>query len=710
LASKPTPNLKEKLHNLYSAVENGFQDQGQRSDDNAKWWDIYNCQLGDMQYYNGNSQIYVPITYDAINARKTRFVNQIFPQNNKFVQVITEDGELPHATMALMEKYVRMNHLRNTVMPALMKCGDIEGQYTIYVDWATRRKDVVFRVENPVALDADELNLETEEGDEEEDFDGLLVDPEETVMSLEEEAIKTGFPTVEVINDNDLLVLPATANSIDEALEVGGSVTVIRRWSKETIEQKIADQEIDEDAGNSLIAAMVSEDKNARRDVGKQMLDAAGVKRDSRGTYALVYETWTKLTLKGKRRIYKCYFGGAKNVLSCKRNPFWSDNIPIISTAVNKVNGSFKGKSLVEPIATFQYAANDAVNEGMDSAAYAMLPIIMTDPEKNPNVGSMVLSLAAVWMTNPTDTQFASFPELWKDAFEIVGACRAQIFQSLSVNPASITQGTPSSKKPSQADIANEQQVDVLTTADAVSTIEEGILTPMLHRFLELDHQFRDKEVTVLMHGRMGMKANMERVPITSLQTTHYMKWFGVEAARNVQAIQQQIAAANILRGIPPQLYPGRRLNLIPVITQLVENAFGPSLAPLIFEDITDQFTIDPWQENEMLVRGQDLPVMPLDNLQQHMQAHIEALQASGDPHGTIMAHLMKHRMMASIIPPQPEGVPGTPGGAGPGIPGQAGPGQPRIGAQPAQATGGQNPPGMIGQDQMQDPSVMPRM
>lgn len=644
----------------------------------------------------------MPIAYDAINARKTRFVNQIFPQNGRYVQVITEDGKFPDATISLLEYYIRLNHLRNSGMPALMKNGDVEGQYTVYVDWATRVRDVVYRIESPLELDATELE------DDEDDLGSGIGDPEETINELKEETIKTGFPSIEVISDNDLLVLPATADSIDEALEIGGSVTVIRRWSKDTIKQKIADDEIDTDAGNSLLAALQTEDQNSRRDRGQQAIDAAGIKKDSKGTYALVYETWTKITYKGKKRLYKVFFGGSKRFLSCRRNPFWCDKVPVFSCSVNKTKGSFKGKSLVEPIATFQYAANDAANEGMDSAAFAMLPIIMTDPEKNPRVGSLVLSLAAIWETSPKDTQFAQFPPLWKDAFEIVNTARAQIFQSLSVNPSAITQGRSPSKKPNQAEVAEDAQIDILTTADAVSVLEEGILTPVIQFMLELDHQFRDKDITIFQHGALGIKAAMEKIPPIALNVKHYIKWFGVEAARNAQAIQQQIAAANVLRGIPPALYKGYELDLTPIIIQLVENAFGPNLAPLIFKDMKSQLSVDPWIENELLIRGEDLPVHGLDNLAEHMQAHIEAMQASGDPQGTIQLHLMKHRLAASVMPPQSEGVPGTPGGAGPGIQGQAG--MPRMGAQPGQSIGGQQPPGAIAPDQMVDPSVAGRM
>ena len=57
----------------------------------------------------------------------------------------------------------------------------------------------------------------------------------------------------------------------------------------------------------------------------------------------------------------------------------------------------------------------------------------------------------------------------------------------------------------------------------------------------------------------------------------------------NAQQIQQMIAGVNVIRGIPPQMYQGYRLNLVPAITHFMEVTFGPRLAPLIFEDLKDQ-------------------------------------------------------------------------------------------------------------------------
>ena len=689
----------EKLYStfleIYKETEKGFQDQSQRSDDTENYWDCYNCTLNHNQFYNGTSAVYVPIIYDAINARKVRFTNQIFPQSQRYVDVVSEDARRPSAIMSLLEYYCRVLRLQTDTVPALIKQGDVEGQYTIYVSWEKTRKDIAYKIERPAELEGD--------------LEGLP-DPDDVVYDIVEETITRGRPSVEIISDSDFLVLPVTAKSIEDAINCGGSVTIVRRWSKGKIQAMIDEGHIDKEAGKALVKDM-STSKFGLKDPDKRILDSAGIKGSGASKMALVYETWTKLKVNGKSRIYRIYFGGANRILGCKRNPYWSDNVPIISCSAENVKGSFKGKSKVDPVASFQYAANDYCNMGMDSAQYAMLPIVFTDPEKNPNIGTFVLSMAAIWQTSPTDTQFAQMPPLWKDALELIASSRAQIFQTLGVNPSIITQSTSYKKKLNQAEIAAEQQVDILTTADAVINLESGILTPMLHRFLELDHQFRNKTMTIMEHGHMGVEANMQEVPPIAMNTRHFIKWFGVEAARNAQQVQQQIAAANVIRGIPPQLYEGHQLDLVPIITQLVENTFGPRIAPLIFKDIRSQMSISPEEEDKLLTSGMDFPISPFDSHQQHMQEHMDTMQRQGDSHGTIRAHLQEHQAavakqlqsMQQQSQQQP-GLPGSPGGSGPGLPGQ-----PRQGAQPRVPRGVQAPPGTIHQDQLIDPSRAPR-
>lgn len=693
-------DLVGALTDLYADIEKGFGEANERTNEQIDYWKLYNCELCEKQAYDGNSKIYVPLVHDAVNARATRFTNQIFPSNQRYVEVITDGPDKPFALEALLDDYVRRAKLRTVVVPAMMRCGDIEGQYNLYAGWLETERSIAFKQSNPVEVDGEQFD-----------------DPDMNIESVEEETVKIGRPYAEVISDQDVCVLPATADSVDEALfECGGSVTIIRRWSKSLIEQKIADKKIDKENGEALVKELSDQPSDAqkRQDVQKKSIVAAGIQSDGRGFHAIIYETWTVLRLRdGHRRLCRVYYAGSDGtqILSCKRNPYWNDKCPLLSVPLRKIHGSFKGRAPVATSETLQYQANDAVNMGMDSATYSMLPIIMTDPEKNPRIGSMVLSLAAIWETSPKDTQFAEFPQLWKEAMEIVSACEGKIQQNLSVNSAMIPQQNASNNL-TQAEVAAEQQVDMLTTADAVTVIEEGILTPLMQRWIEYDHQFRDKEITVRQYGALGIEAGME--PIEPLQwDAHYQfRWFGVEQAKNAQAVQQQIAALNVLRGIPPQMYQGWKLDVAPVIQQLVENTFGPRLAPQVFKSMKSELAMQPDIENQVLMGGMWMPIHMMDDHQAHIMSHSQLMQQNGDPTGAIREHIMQHQqaMQAQVMAqqqagaPMPGGQPGAPGGAGPGVSGT-----PRMGGQPDQQRPAQGPPGMIPQDSMVDPSRMPR-
>ena len=678
------PKVREHLVRMYKDIEQAFVDQHERSDDILDYWDCYNCKLGGRQFYDGNSRIFVPIVKNAVKARKTRFINQIFPQSGRYVEVTTSDIDLPQATMSLAEHYIRACKLRTEVMPALLVNGDVEGQYSIYVTWEKRDKHVAKRIDKPFSSDG----LEFEELGSSED--------------MEEDEICDEGPHVEVINDNDIMVLPVTCDSISQAIQYGGSVTILRRWTKAVIKAMKKKGDIIPDIADVMLKE-VSNKRSAptSRDTKKEMADAAGIKTGAGDKYYLVYETWTNIMVDGELRLCRAYYGGDQQVLGCKLNPYWCDEVPLISCPVEKIAGVFKGRAPLADVIDLQVSANDACNEMADTAHFSAMPIIMTDPEKNPKVGTMVLGMASIWETNPQDTQFAKFPDMAEAGLQRIAACKNEIFQTLGVNPAMVAQGTGSkSGKRNQAEIATEQQVDILMTADAVTVLEEGILTPLVERMMAYDHQFRDRAITIKQFGELGIKANMEEIPPIQMNNRYEYRWFGVEQARNAQQIQQQIALMNVVKGIPPQQLPGYRLNLVPLVTRLCDNAFGHRVAPQIFEKI-EGVTFDPEMENQLMHQGFETPVHPDDNDQQHIIAHMQAAQI-GDFHGKIRTHIMAHQQQmqakaqAAQQAQQPKGLPGGPGGAGPGVAGS-----PRPGAQPQGPRLMKGPEGMINQDRM---------
>jgi hypothetical protein len=84
--------------------------------------------------------------------------------------------------------------------------------------------------------------------------------------------------------------------------------------------------------------------------------------------------------------------------------------------------------------------------------------------------------------------------------------------------------------------------------------------------------------------AEMGVILNMQEIKPVQMNKRFEFRWFGVESARNAQQVQQQIATMNVLRGIPPEQYEGYKLNMRPIMAQMVDNAFGSRMAPEIFQ------------------------------------------------------------------------------------------------------------------------------
>jgi hypothetical protein len=694
-------DVKDQLTKLLQSVQKGYEDQIERSDSIQDYWDIYGCRLNDHQFYSGTSKIYMPLVHNALDARQIRFTNQLFPQNRRHVECLTTDGHNPEHILVLVEHYISALKMRTKIVPKLCISGDVEGQYSVYVSWKKFNRKIKRRIKMPMDPATGEAH-----GDDQE--------------ALSIEKVVDGSPHVEVLPDSDILILPVTAASVDDALGVGGSVTVIRRWSKSMVRQMAKDGAITEDAAEGLTTNMDDiANKIGKRNQRKANVEKMGMKTS--GKEIEVFETWTMLwvpvdgkTKKGEdyedededhpgceRVLCQVFMRGDASFLGCRENPYWNGRCPIISEPVKPIEGSARGESKVKYTADMQYAATDSVNIAMDSANYSLNPIVLTDPTKNPRVSSMVLNMAAIWETSPNDTKIIEFPQLWQQGFEIASVARSTILETANVSGSAITQ-QGKSKKPTQADVANEQQIDILTTNDAVIHLEESILTPIVQWFVDLDYQYRDRDLLIRKYGKMGTQAIMQRIEPLQMNEAYEVRWFGVEASRTQQQMQQQIAGLNILRGIPPQMHPGYEVDLAPALALMVENLFGPRIAPLLFKPLQDSLSMPIPEEQKLLAEGFDVPISPLDNHQEHIAEHMKLGAITGDPKGNIRVHMQNHMMALQAqqvaLAARQNGIPGqpgTPGGAGKGTPGS--PGQPRAGAQPMRSpTGSQQPPGGI--------------
>lgn len=689
--------LRKRLDKLFGDIVKGFEDQARRSDDLDAWWNCYNCVLDENQFYNGNAEIYVPIIRDAINARATRFANQLFPASGRYIDCTTSDGGQPYEILALLNHYIQSAQLKTQIVKPLLRCGDIEGQYNLYIDWKETQRQLVQRRQHGILIP----------------HGGGFVEADgEQIEDIDIEDIEEGCPAFEVLHDSDVLILPQSADGVEDALARGGAVVIVRRWSKDKVEEMAEADEIRSDEVEDLKEANVLDPQMpGLNDVTKELIRSVGIR--TKGPHTIVFETWTMLPLNdsgqyaesGVRRLCRAWFGIRRTQLGCKRNPFWNDRCPLLSVPVEKIPGVAKGKSQVEALAPIQYEANDAANERADVDHYASMPIIMRRPGEGN--GPLILNLAAVWDVDPAAVKFAEFPDLSQRATDRIMAATTLIFQSLGVNPAMLPQqsGRRGGKR-NQAEIAMEQQVDLLTTAEAVSVVQEGMLDPLIGWCVDLDHQFRDTALTVRAYGELGIEAAMIDVPPLQNRTRYHFTWCGAEQARLNLAMQQAgTALINVARGVAQQLTAeGYELRLGPAMERAFENVLGPKTARLMLVDKRRQMTVDAKLENELMAEGHSVPVHPLDNDAEHLKLHYPEQQQTGDPHGVIRLHIQAHivqmsaknQAMVKSQMPGMMGAPGVPGGAGPGVAGT-----PRPGAVPSPPRQMQQPAGAIHPDQM---------
>src|SRR6202790_1933247 len=675
---------------MYPKIQKCFENKQQQSDWVEEYWNIYNARPDENQQYTGNSQCYIPAVRDAINARCKRTLATLFPANYKHVDAVGPASVTPFPTLALLEHYIRKTNLKDIVRADLLS-GDVTGQWCLYVDWMRTTRRITELVKKPPILSS-------EDGIEAED---VTVDEE---WDTEEKEIVDEMPDISPMAVDDIAVYPPTVNDIERA-----TATAVRlRLSKESVHQLIYEGVFVGWSAKEIMDNLNEPDGGRQKRVPQKRRTAdAGVRTEGTYKYALIYEVHTNLELeedKGKEPCF-VYYAGPETILGIIRNPFWTKKRPLLMAPVERIQGTIYGISRVEPVKYLQWNLNDYWNMGQDSAKYALLPIVMTVPLANPNYQSMVMGLAAVWLTNPQTTQFAQFPAIYKDAVGLCNAIKSQIQESMDVNDAMLGKAPPGRKNQAQA--AAQAQSQESNIIDHAKRYEGVMLNPLLERMFELDRQFRTKELTVVTRGEVGARAKQEDIPVQAFSERYFFRWCGTAYQTGMQRMQQMIAWMNVLRGIPPQQLDGRRLNVGPILEMGTEQIFGPEVAPRILIDERNLFHVDPEDENLMMHNGMPAEVHPADDDQRHLKTHMHGAQMTGDPVGLFRAHIQAHQQamqqkMQKAMGPPP-GQQGVPGGAGPGVAGTPRPGPHRGQPRP------QGPAGMVHPDQVADPQMGPR-
>jgi hypothetical protein len=677
---------------LYGTIRKGYDNKEDQDDRIEEYWNIFNAIPDDNQQYSGNTSGYIPAVRDALNARTKRALKQLFPANQKHVDGVASDGKVPYTLLSLLEHYIRKTKLRSIVRTDLI-AGDVTGQWNLMLDWTKSTRTITRLVKrNPVLQqidgeDVSDLEIDDPTSEEEED--------------TEEESVLEEGPDIVDFATEDLVVIPPTCMDLQKAR----AVSVKLRLSADKV-RELEDEGVFILPPNTDIEQFCKPDaQRDRKNPPKKQTKDAGIKTEGTNTHALIYMVYTKLDFGGDNKEEAIvYYAGPDDILGIIKNPLWSGKRPIISEPVERLQGSFFGKSKIEPVKFTQWNLNDFWNMGQDSAMYSLLPIFAADPLKNPQWASMTMGLAAVWPIAPDGIKPITFPQLWKDSASICDLMKRQIWESLDVNEMMMGK-MPQGRKNNQM-MGSMQQEQATNITDHAQRYEDEVLNPLLEMLFEFDQQYRTKELMIVTRGEIGVRAAFEVIEPVQWGERYFFKWAGTSFMTTMQLMQQQIAWMNVLKGVPPQQMNGITLDVTPILLAGTENLFGAEMAPRILVDKRNMFTVPAEVEDEMLHNGMPVETHEADDDIRHLQTHMRAASLAGDTMGLWKTHMAGHmtqlqkkrQMQMAQAQPQGQGQPGAPGGAGPGAAGA-----PRPGAIPA--PGGprpaQGPPGTIQQDNM---------
>src|SRR5580765_7095717 len=689
-ADQPDSDAYMDAEKLYPKIAKCYENKQTQMDNIQDYWNIYQASPDENQQYSGNSLCYIPAVRDCINARIKRTIAQLFPANYKHVDAVGPTGDTPFAQMSLLEHYIRKCGLKDVIRADLL-AGDVTGQWNLYIDWTKSTRRVTEVIKRPPTLTSADGQISVEDITAEDEYD------------IESKEVIDEGPDIVPFATEDMVFYPPTCNSVEEA-----TATCIRlRMSKEKLEQLVDEGVFIGVTAKEVIDRIAQPSGKEKYVPPKKRTQDAGVRTEGTYKYALIYEVHTNLDLgNGYEEPAYIYYAGPNEILGIIRNPFWGGKRPILSAPIERIQGSAYGVSKIEPVKYLQWNLNDYFNMGQDSAQYALLPIVMTDPLVQPNYQSMVMGLAAVWLANPNSTKFATFPPLWKDAMQLCAGIKQQIQESMDVNEAMLGKAPQGRKNQAQQAAASQSQETNIV--DHAKRYEEVILNPLLERIFELDRQFRTKDLTIATMGEVGTEKRLQEIPPQAFGERYFFRWSGTSFQMGMQRIQQMIAWMNVMRGIPPQQLNGRRLDITPILEYGTGQIFGVEVAPKILIDERNLFHVEPSEENLMMHNGLPAKLHPADDDARHIQEHQQGAVLTGDPQGLFRAHIQAHQQamqakQQKAMGQQQPGQQGVPGGQGPGVAGT-----PRPGAQPGQPRP-QQPPGAIHPDQMADPQAMPR-
>jgi len=374
--------------------------------------------------------------------------------------------------------------------------------------------------------------------------------------------------------------------------------------------------------------------------------------------YVNWYECWLNYDLDndGYAEEIVVVIANDKLVIRLEQNPYDEDFKPLLLCQFSPKDNSPYGMGIPEILYKMQIELNDTANQTMDNATFLLNNMWIIDVQAIDQAAAEVFCVSTQGGIIPVDPSQAGATGVDNviKALEKPNIIEAGILKMKMVRewgrdatgtPTSL-QGVPNRYKPSATEFAGTQTASIKRLQKVAKRIERRILKMWLRKALALNYQYVGRLELLKVLGKRAViykkkkKADLmmdcDFVPVGSLELE--------DRAGKVQTLLYYLKT---IQGFPPQV---SRVN-IPVLLRMIWRAMGDEYKYVedeVFFDDPAKELINPEDENRLIADGAKLAPHVFDDHAMHIMVHRGAEQSE-----LMQKHIDLHEMIAQQLAQQ---------------------------------------------------------
>ena len=321
-------------------------------------------------------------------------------------------------------------------------------------------------------------------------------------------------------------------------------------------------------------------------------------------TYDLV-ECWCDFDIKeGDDPVPTCitFDPNHQVVLEVRENWFVPKKKPYISSPYIQVVDSFYGHGIGEVSQRLQYLVNDVGNLLVDDGIYTMNPIVKMDSGRVNNINSITIRPGARWdVSDPNAAVFDRPVDIMQSGLALVSQLVNRHREHTNIGgiqPMNLT------KRVSATEMSAYTQAMSVFINDTVADVEETFMKPLLKRSFDLNQQYLNEEDLVKILGAKGYdiqklkKINKKRGGVSGVfngDNEYLFQWLGSTQSMNIHVKSaQMIQFLGVANAIPKTPQDDYKIQYPVILKAIWRDGLGLKSEDQIIKVTSSIVGIDP--------------------------------------------------------------------------------------------------------------------